>query len=132
MNGPHRPVMLRPGALRALLRQPDLPPDLIAKISERAGDLARAEQARDAAAARAIAWEAVFRRLPVVLLSLLALAVAAGIAYLLSPVPPAAAPEPSTIARDPEDAQPVTSAPALPASAQSEQPVAAAEPAAPP
>jgi len=133
MSGSRRPVALRPGALRALLRQPDLPPDLVAKISERAGDLARAEQERAAETARAVAWEAVLRRLPVVLLSLLALAVAVGVAYLLSPVPPEAVPEPSTIAGEPEDGQPVAPAPApLPASVQGEQPAATAEPASPP
>lgn len=133
MSGPRRPVLLRPGALRALLRQPDLPPDLVAKISERAGDMARAEREHATAAARAVAWEAVLRRLPVVLLSLLALAGAAGVAYLLSPVPPEATPEPSPVAAEPEDARPVTPPPAPPpAPAQGEAPVAAAEPVSPP
>jgi len=88
MSGPRRSVPLRPGALRALLRQPDLPPDLVAKITERAGDLTRAEQDRDAAVARTVAWEAVLRRLPIALLGLLALAGVAGLAALLLPAPP--------------------------------------------
>lgn len=101
MSGPRRPVPLRPGALRALLRQPDLPPDLVAKITERADDLTRAEQDRDASIARTVAWEAVLRRLPIALLGLVALAGVAGLAALLLPAPPetgsqsAAAPMPA-------------------------------------
>jgi len=108
MSGSRRPIALRSGALRALLRQPDLPPDLVAKLTERAGDLARAERERDVATMRTIAWEAVWRRLPIALLCLVALVVVAGIAYLLSPAPPKAAPDASTAV---SAAEPVLSVP---------------------
>jgi len=83
---PRRPVPLRPGALRALLRQPDLPPDLVAKISARADHLARAEQQRGAGGH---GWRS---RMPVVVMVLAGLAATAGIAFLLSPAPPESAP----------------------------------------
>lgn len=86
MTGPDGPVPLRAGALRALLRQPDLPPDLVAKISARADHLARAEQRE----ARARGWVVPWSRLPIIVAILMTLVVAAGIAFTLLPAPPEA------------------------------------------
>lgn len=86
MTGPDGPVPLRAGALRALLRQPDLPPDLIAKISARADHLTRAEQR----GAGARGWHVPWSRLPIIVAILMTFVVAAGIAFSLLPMPPEA------------------------------------------
>jgi hypothetical protein len=75
MTDKRRPVELQMGALRALLRQPDLPPDLAAKIQE-----------RTAAEARRQKLDGSFRRrLPVIIVTLAAIAVAAVLALIVMP-----------------------------------------------
>jgi len=75
MTDKRQPVELKMGALRALLRQPDLPPDLAAKIQE-----------RTAAEARRQKLEGSFRRrLPAIIVTLGAVVVAAILALVVMP-----------------------------------------------